>query len=283
MSYKTSVMLHRKHIKTDKEFLPITSQVWVLLWGFFASAKRVMAIVAVFIPSLGLFNVLHHWQAEQIPFWMRRSKAKGYSYGLGHNDTLELNGLTETVYWRDLDRTNWTDPQHPVFAPYTLYTGLTLGQTFIAFILLFFLHLVAIITVKIFTADKIKIAGKFELLRHSLENMNIPVPYEDFALRTGEINDYRERRGRVNREMSSLILVNFIVNTLMLTPLIYTGMFLDCLYRDTSLGPPHVTDVMLISHDHMSQPESIIHCVDQSDCPDASSLRALFKVECHEM
>ena len=226
MSYKTSVMLHRKQIKTDKEFLPITSQVCVLLWGLFASAKRVMAIVAVFIPSLGLFNVLHHWQAEQIPFWIRKLKAEGsFPPALGYNDTLELKGLTETVYWRDLDRTNWTDPHHPVFAHYNLYTGLTLGQTFIAFIVLFFVHLVAVITVKIFTADNIKKAGKFELLRHSLENMNIPVPYTDFALRTGEIKDYRERRGRVNREMFWLILVNFIVNTLMLTPLTYTGMF----------------------------------------------------------
>ena len=56
--------------------------------------------------------------------------------------------------------------------------------------------------------------------------------------------------------------------------------FLDCLYRDTSLGPPHVRDVMLISHDHMCQPESIIHCVDQSD--DFVD-RALFSVECNQM
>ena len=71
LSFKTCVTLHRKQIKTDKEFLPITAQVMVFLWGLFASAKRVMAIVAVFIPSLGLFSVLHHWQAEQIPFYIR--------------------------------------------------------------------------------------------------------------------------------------------------------------------------------------------------------------------
>merc|ERR1711994_270261 len=59
-SFKTCFMLHRKQIKTDKEYLPITSQVFVILWGLFASAKRVIAIVAVFIPSLGLFNILHH-------------------------------------------------------------------------------------------------------------------------------------------------------------------------------------------------------------------------------
>ena len=142
---------------------------------------------------------------------------------IGYNDTLELNGLTETVYWRDLDRTDWSDPQHPVFAPYTLYTGLTLGQTFQAFLVLFYFHLMAIMAVKIFTADNIKKAGKLELLRHCLENMNIPVPYEDFDVGGGEISDFRERRRKVNREMFCLMMVNFVVNTLMVTPLIYTS------------------------------------------------------------
>ena len=53
--------------------------------------------------------------------------------------------------------------------------------------------------------------------------MNIPVPYEDFDVGGGEISDYRERRRKVNREMLWLMVVNFVVSTLMMTPLIYTG------------------------------------------------------------
>ena len=154
---------------------------------------------------------------------MRRSKAKGFSGGLGYNDTLELNGLTETVYWRDLDRTDWSDPENPVFPPYTFYTGLTLGQTFFAFIVLFCFHLMGIIAVKISNADRIKNVPKLELFLYCIENMNIPVPYEDFDVGGGQISDYRERRRKVNREMIWLMVVNFVVSTLMLTPLIYTG------------------------------------------------------------
>ena len=139
---------------------------------------------------------------------------------------MELNGLTETVYWRDLDRTDWSDPKHPVFPPYTLYTGLTFGQTSIAFLVLICVHLMAIMAVKIVTSDIMKKAGKLKLLRHCLENMNIAIPYEDFDFGEGEISDYRERRRKVNREMFWLIVVNFVVNTLMLTPLIYTGLFI---------------------------------------------------------
>ena len=221
ISFKTCVTLHFKQIKTDKEFLPFTSQVFVFLWGLFASAKRVMAMVAVFVPSLGLFSVLYHWKAEQIPFVMREEGAV-WDF-LTPNDTLELNGLRERVFWRELDRTDWTDPDNPVFAPYTAYTGLTLGQTFVAFLLLFYLHLLAVVAVKIFTSESIRGAGKLELLRHCLENMNIPVPHQDFDVREGGVGDYRARRSRVNREMFWLMLVNFTVNILMLTPLIYTG------------------------------------------------------------
>ena len=81
----------------------------------------------------------------------------------------------------------------------------------------------ASVAVKIFNADRIKKVSKLELLRHCIENMNIPVPYEDFDVGGGEISDYRERRRKVNREMFWLMMVNFVVNTLMLTPLIYTG------------------------------------------------------------
>ena len=53
--------------------------------------------------------------------------------------------------------------------------------------------------------------------------MNIPVPYEDFDVGGGKISDYRERRTKVNKEMFWLMMVNLVVNTLMMIPLIYTG------------------------------------------------------------
>ena len=175
---------------------------------------------------------------ESNELFPRRSKAVGIGLyeekynGIEYNDTLELHGLTETVYWRDLDRTDWTDAKHPVFAPYTLYTGLTLGQTFTAFLVLLYLHLMAVIAVKIFTAANIKKEGKLEFLRHCLENMNIPVPHEDFDVREGGISDYRARRRKVNREMFCLMMVNFTVHILMLTPMIYTGLKLISILRN---------------------------------------------------
>lgn len=75
-SFKTCVILHVKQIKYDKAYLPVTSKIFVFFWGLFATTKRVMAIIGMFIPSMGLFSLLHHWQAEQIPFKMRLRKAQ---------------------------------------------------------------------------------------------------------------------------------------------------------------------------------------------------------------
>ena len=226
-SFKSCVILHHRQTKSAKVYLPITSQVFVFLCGLFASSARVIAIVSVFIPSLGLFNILHHWQAEQIPFWTRKAKAEGSFGGLDFNDVLELHGLNRTVYWKELDRTDWSNPDHPIMASYTLYTGLTLEKTFIALLVLSYLHLLAIIAVKILTSNNIRKATKFDILRHCLQNMNFPSPFEDFDVGKGEISEYRARRREVNKEMFYVMIVNFSINVSMLTPLIYAGQYFN--------------------------------------------------------
>ena len=91
-----------------------------------ANAKRILSLFAFFIPSLGLFDILYHWHAEQFPFQLR-----AYGFIKGPNDTLELYNMTEEVLWSDIDRWDYDNSIPP---GYTLYTGLTLGQTFLSFI-----------------------------------------------------------------------------------------------------------------------------------------------------
>ena len=128
-------------------------------------------------------------------------------------------------------------------APYTLYTGLSLGITFKAFLSLFLLHLLLVIVLKIHTSEIIKKAGRFEILRHCLENMNIPIPFEDFDVGKGCIKDYRRRRKNVIIEMSSLMTLNLIFNFLMMTPLIYTGQLRNKLEHIRSCSKFSVQDL----------------------------------------
>ena len=247
-SLKSCVILHQRQTNSDKVYLPISSKIFVFLSGLFASSARVIAIVAVFIPSLGLLSILHHWEAEQIPFWIRKAKAEGSFGGLDFNDVLELRGLNETVYWRELDRTDWSEPSHPIMASYTLYTGLTLEKTFIAFLVVNYLHFLAIIAVKVLTSDNIRKATKFDIVRHCLQNMNFPNPYEDFDVGKGNIDDYRVRRRQVKKEMFSVMIVNFSINISMLTPLIYTGPFKKniCRFRNEYIYPSILSVIICV-------------------------------------
>ena len=77
-------------------------------------------MVAFFIPSLGLFDILYHWKAEQMTFVLRKSELRK-----GPEDILELYNMTENVLWSDIDRWNYTDPFRPMPPYYTI------GQTFL--------------------------------------------------------------------------------------------------------------------------------------------------------
>ena len=74
--------------------------------------RRVVSIVVFFAPSLGLFSLLYHWRAEQVPI--------GAAKSVNLSAKVELFNLTETVLWSDISRWNLTDPDHPTPPPYTL-------------------------------------------------------------------------------------------------------------------------------------------------------------------
>ena len=111
-------------------------------------------MITFFIPCLGFFSILHHHKKELIPFKSRLDYAE--KYGISPNDTIELRGLQETVYWSELDRWNYTDPSNPTAPEYTIYTGLSLKIYFFAYLLISMLHLFALLMTKIFTARNFK-------------------------------------------------------------------------------------------------------------------------------
>merc|ERR1711940_210796 len=68
--------MHTKLIALEKGFCKFSSQFFIFIWGSFATLRRVLSIIALFIPSMGLFSILHHWRWEQIPFKARLEYAK---------------------------------------------------------------------------------------------------------------------------------------------------------------------------------------------------------------
>ena len=222
-SLKTSVMLHLKTIKINKGFFGIKASIAVFLWGLMGSLRRISAMIFFFVPSLGLFNLLNHWQAEQYPFGIRKQ------FNLIHpKDQVHLYNLTEPLLWQDLDRWNYYgDVNEPTQPPYTLYTGLTLKWTFVTFAFILFFHALSMMVVKLLTSQEFKEEGNtFNKLMHVVQNIHCSFPYKDWDEDEGKSatkEEFRERFHNTETEMIWSQLLNIGVSIIMLLPLWFTG------------------------------------------------------------
>ena len=111
------------------------------MWALFGTLRRTLGILAFFIPAMGLFNILYHIKFEMVAFKIRLD----YASTISAEDKIALFGLNETIFWSELDRWNYTDPYNPTPPNYSLYTGLTLGETFIAFMVVTGVQFIAIL------------------------------------------------------------------------------------------------------------------------------------------
>ena len=55
---------HTYLILTEKGFYEMKTSVIIFLWSMFAAIRRVLSIVTLFIPSMGLFSLLYHWKFD---------------------------------------------------------------------------------------------------------------------------------------------------------------------------------------------------------------------------
>ena len=221
ITMKSCITLHLKTVKTEKQFVPFTSTFFILLWGLFSSLRRIIAMVCFFIPSLGLFSILYHHKAEQIPFSPTSFWQK---YGKTQMDKIVLYGLKETVTWGDLDRWNYSNSTKGTPPDYTEYTGLSLKWTFGHFFLITAVQFVLILIVKIFTSKAFTRKENFLYkFLHLLLSLNFASPFEDWDMGRFSVKEYRERQKLTNIEMAWSLSVNIIFSLVMMIPLWYTG------------------------------------------------------------
>ena len=223
-SFKTCILLQRKAIKTEKGFLPFTSQLAIVFWSAVAAGRRIMAIILWFLGPLGLFNLLTHWKAEQIPFSVRIEAV--HDNIMRAEDIIELHNMSRNVLWKDIDRWNYnySNPENHVAPHYSLYTGLALGESFLVFLALTVFQMLTIAIVKLLTVKNIKKERFLDVFIHIIENLNFPFPYKDWDVETQPtVEDYKKKLIEVNKEMSFCYVLNVIFNVLMLTPFWWTG------------------------------------------------------------
>ena len=99
----TCGILHTKLIVLQKGFCRTSTKLVVLAWGLFATMRRIMSIVVLFVPSLGLLSLLHHWRWEQVPLKMRQ-EYYNRGFKITPEDKMAFLGLKETTLWSEIDR-----------------------------------------------------------------------------------------------------------------------------------------------------------------------------------
>ena len=103
-SLKTAILLHVKILSMEKGFFGFKAKITAFLWGLVATVRRVLGIVAFFIPCLGLMNLLWHWHGEQFPFSARKAQVMRLGVTPSPDERIELYWMREEVLWADLDR-----------------------------------------------------------------------------------------------------------------------------------------------------------------------------------
>ena len=244
-SIKTSFSQHLKHVSIAKPHLEITSKVLVYIMAALAASKRILVMVMFFVPGLGLFSILHHWQAEQIPFQVSQGRINWantqawwqlYPWMLNETSDGELVylGKSGRVAWSLIDRYNYSLATRDsldsskligLLQPpdYELYTGLSLQYYFLLFVLLYVLQTLAVSITKFIVVKEFRKINMIKQFAHSLENCGIVIPLQDWDVEHGTVEEHRERFNKVNREVIVTMVVNFFFNFIMLVPLIYTG------------------------------------------------------------
>ena len=225
-SLKTLILIKVKSLSLEKGYFGLKAKLVSFLLALVSSIKRIVGIVAFFVPSLGLLDILWHWHAEQYPFQVRLDIVKRSNMTPSQDAKIELHNMTEEVRWSDLDRWSYENPQDPSAPEYDLYTGLTAKWTLATFFLLHIFHLMAVFLVKMQTSVEFRMekGTLFKKCIHILLNINIPRVFRDWDYGNTSLEGHRRRYKRIETEMVSLILVNTIFSLMLLVPLWYTGM-----------------------------------------------------------
>ena len=218
LTLKSCFTLHLKAIKAEKYAVSMFSNLFILLWAFSSSLRRILSIVSFFIPSLGLFSILYHYKAEQIPFYIWNR------YNRTQNDRIILYGLNETVLWGELDRWDYSTDPDGIPPPYSDYTGISLKWSLISFFILSVAQFCALLFVKIYKCSNFsKIENSLDKFLHLLLCLNISSPYEDWDQGRFSVEEFKERHRKTNNEMGWCLSVNIFISWIMLGPLWYTG------------------------------------------------------------
>ena len=199
-SFRTSVTTRIKAKTASLDFfLPSLGAVVIGLRSFLMIGVKTACIVVFFAPYMGLFNILRHWQAEQIPL------------------------KKELVAYPELFRSNHsTNPPTPPGQDY--YIG-NLREGYLIFLGLWMLHFVLIYFCKIAMSKKFSQSSSCSKMQQVLNNFSLPDADFDWSKETGDLSEHSTRRKRHLLEVFLLSALQWAINMIMIVPFWILGIY----------------------------------------------------------
>jgi len=220
-SFATFSFAQTAGIAGSRVYFPLKSRLILGLSSICACIKRVFTIIFYLTPSLGLWNILRHYQAEQIGFYKTNEKFGSSQLKVISNETIQeiLIGENTSVTISNIQRGAWNNTE---FEPPTLedhYTLFKLKHYFFIFWCLLIVQSIVIIIAKNYKSEQFKKLAWFDKIFHSLECSNFAYPMHDWDHEDGDCHEHYSRMVETRKEVQLNLLINTFFNLVFLFPL----------------------------------------------------------------
>ena len=211
---------------TTKDHFPGPSEYLLGLHVALSVTIRCTNTIMFFAPTLGLLDLLRHFQGEIIPFEA--------AFGTERDELVYLPGKPLKWTWNDISRfdysfverneTNENNETYPIYNPepptLELYTFFSLEHCLNGFWILLFVQACLHILIKRFSNPMaFKRQSIIRMIALGIENCQIPGPMEDWDDYHGPINQYAKAQKKVEVEMGLAIVLNWIFSIIMTIPM----------------------------------------------------------------
>ena len=209
---------HLKGISKKREYSNFMSTLTILVYTVSSIFIRVFSYVLYLTPCLGLLDCLRHLQGEMYPFyqpyhgWVDASK-----------DTFHY-GNAPPIPWSTISRWKYTSKTKAQPPNLTLYTWFTIEEYYFGLLGMFVLNISLQILVKMLTNPDV--FGKLswiEKLIHGISSCFIPFAMQDWDEVNGTVAKHKQRQELVFKELFTSLMINFLINIILLSPLIILG------------------------------------------------------------
>ena len=217
-SLYSCITSHLKGVTKKREYSNNRSFLIMLVYTSISIVIRVLSYILYLTPPLGLFHTLRHLQGEMYPFY------NPYYQHVNVTEDLFYFGDAPPIPWSKITRWNYTDYKEAEPPSQRLYTVFSIGEYFwIMFAILGLNILSQILAIRFTNPEVYKKLSLIDVLIHGICNCFIPHPMEEWDEKEGSVEMHRLRKHLVLKEMIASILLNFVFNLILLTPLIILG------------------------------------------------------------